>query len=101
MGNLFELMIDQPLLRKYNNPGNPTINIYIDDKSITNKLIDLGVVINVMTKEIFTTLGLHGLINTPTMLELADRSHVKPKGVLEDVLITVDSWRYPTDFLIL
>ena len=77
------------------------VTIYIDDKPVTNTLIDLGEDINVMDKDLFTTLGLHRLRYTPTMLELEDRSHVKPKGVLEDVEIIVDSWRYPIDFLIL
>lgn len=94
-------MTDQPLLTKYNDLGNPAITIYIDDQPITNTLIDLGATINIMTMDLFTTLGLHELRHTPTVLELADRSHVRPKEVLEDVVIIVASWRYPTDFLIL
>ena len=39
--------------------------------------------------------------HTPTVLELADRSHVKPEGMLEDIVITIASLRYPDDFLIL
>eukprot|EP00253_Pinus_taeda_P004780 PITA_04780 len=54
-----------------------------------------------MTKDLFTTLGLQGLRHTPTVLELADRSRVKPEGMLEDIVITIASWRYPTGFLIL
>lgn len=53
-----------------------------------------------MTKEVFTTLGLHGLRQTPTILELADRSRIKLEGMVEDIVITVDSWRYPIEFLI-
>lgn len=101
MGKLFEFMTDQPLLTKYNDLGNPMVTFYIDDQPITNTLIDLGAIINVMTKDLFTTLGLHGLKHTPTVLELAYRSHVKLEGVLEDIVITVASWRYPADFIIL
>lgn len=54
-----------------------------------------------MTKEIFTNLGFHGLRQTPIILELAGRYCVKLEGVLEDIFITVESWRYLTDFLIL
>jgi len=68
---------------------------------IPNTLIDLGATINVMTKEIFTILGLHGLRQTPIILELVGRYRVKPEGVLGDIFIIVESWRYPTDFLIL
>ena len=35
------------------------------------------------------------------MLELVDRSIVKPVGNLEDITISVDSWHYPVDFLVL
>jgi hypothetical protein len=41
------------------------------------------------------------LRDTPTVLQLADRSIVKPEGMLEDIIISIDSWEYPTDFLVL
>jgi len=68
----------QPRLTKYNDPGNPTLTVYINDQPITNTLIDLRATINAMKKDLFTTLGLHELRHTPTVLELVDRSHVKP-----------------------
>lgn len=101
MGKLSELMSAQPLLTKYNDRGNPTVIFYINDQPIANMLINLGAAINVMTNDLFTTLGLQGLRHTPTVLELTNRSRVKPKGVLEDIVITIASWRYPANFLIL
>ena len=50
MGKLSKLMIDQPLLTKYNDPGNTAVTVYIYGKPINNTLIDLGVDMNVMTK---------------------------------------------------
>lgn len=38
---------------------------------------------------------------TTTSLELADRSKVVPKGILEDIIVSLDSWEYPVYFLIL
>jgi len=35
------------------------------------------------------------------VLELTDRSTVKPVGKFEDITISVDSWHYPVDFLVL
>lgn len=35
------------------------------------------------------------------MLELADRSKVKPEGVLEDIFISLDSWEYPAHSYVL
>lgn len=100
-GKLSELMSAQPLLTKYNDRGNPTVTININDQPITKTLIDLRAAINVMTKDLFTTLGLHGLRHTPIVPELADGSCVKPEGVLEDIVITIAFWRYLADFLIL
>lgn len=69
MGKLSYLMTCQSLLTKYNDLGNPTLSIYIDETPIPNTLIDLGATINVINKEVFTILGLHGLRKTPTVLE--------------------------------
>lgn len=35
------------------------------------------------------------------MLELADGSKVKIERVLEDIVISLDSWEYPADFYVL
>ena len=36
-----------------------------------------------------------------TLLELADHSVIKPEGTLQDVMVSVDSWECPVDFLII
>lgn len=38
---------------------------------------------------------------TPTVLELVDRSKIKPEGILDDVVVALDSWEYSVDFLVL
>ncbi|XP_057830177.2 uncharacterized protein LOC131041190 [Cryptomeria japonica] len=35
------------------------------------------------------------------VLQLADQSTAKPEGVLENITITIDTWDYPIDFLVL
>ena len=35
------------------------------------------------------------------MLQLADWSRIKPKGVLDDEIVSLDSWEYPVDFFVL
>lgn len=47
-------------------------------------------------------LNLQGsLRKTTTILQLADYSTVTPGGIVEDVMVSIDSWEYPTDFLVL
>jgi hypothetical protein len=50
--------------------------------------VDLGVAINVTEKDTMLRLDLREvLIHTPTILHLADRSNINPKGVLEDTIV--------------
>lgn len=74
---------------------------FINNYPIKNTLIDLYATINVITMETLSHIGSFDLIPTPTMLELAYRSRVKPEGVLEDIVISLDSWEYPAEFYIL
>lgn len=55
-----------------------------------------------MTKEVMEKLQLQSLLwQTPTVLQMADRSTVQPEGILEDVIVSIDSWEYPADFMVL
>ena len=77
------------------------VAICINNFSIPNTLIDLGVAINVMTMETLRSLNIYNIILTPTILELTDRSKIKPEGVVHDVIVSIDSWEYPIYFIIL
>lgn len=101
MGRLLELLQAKTPLVKYEDLGNPTIIVQIDLVSNSNTLVDLGVAINIMTGETLKLLGLKNLQPTPTILELADRSTIRPEGILKDVVISIVSWEYPIDFLVL
>ena len=47
-------------------------------------------------------LNLQGILRkTTTILQLEDRSTVTPEGIVEDVMVTIDSWKYPPNFLVL
>ena len=88
-------------LAKYDDCGNPTVTVHIGHTQIPNVIVDLGEAINVMTIETVRKLGLTNLRPTPSVLELADRSTIKPEGILDDLIILVDSWEYLADFLVL
>ena len=38
---------------------------------------------------------------TPTVLELVDRFKIKMEGLLDEVIVSIDSWEYTTDFITL
>ena len=76
--------------------------IGINNTLIGNTLIDLGAAINIMTWHTMEMLQLGPLLRpTPTILELADRNPIKPIGAIDDLIVTVASWEYPVDFLII
>jgi hypothetical protein len=50
---------------------------------------------------VYQQLSLWELKLTSTVLQLADRSIKKPREIVEDVLIKVDKFYYPVDFIVL
>jgi hypothetical protein len=101
IGNLAGLMANTISMEKYVDPGIPRVTTIINNIPIPNTLIDLRAAINVMTIETMKTLQLTNFQFTPIVLELADRSKIIPEGILEDIIVSLDSWEYPVDFIIL
>ncbi|RVW22966.1 Retrovirus-related Pol polyprotein from transposon 297 [Vitis vinifera] len=60
-----------------------------------------GQVFNLLPYSIYKELGLGELKLTSITLSLADRSVKIPRGVIEDVLVQVDKFYYPVDFVVL
>ena len=88
-------------LDKYVDPGNPTVIVCIGKIQFFNVLVYLGASKNVMTIETLKQLGLANLRPAPTILEMDDRSTIKPEGVVDDVVVFVDSWEYLVEFVVL
>jgi hypothetical protein len=102
MGDLSALMTSKTPPVKYGDPGHPTVTVQVGKTIIPRVLVDLGAAINIMTLETLQLLQLQDKVReTPTILELADRSTIKPEGVIEDLSISVESWNYPVDFTVL
>ena len=86
---------------KYKDPGCPTILVNIGGLSVEKALLDLGASVNLFPYSMYKQLGLGELKPTSITLSLADRSIKIPKGTIEDVLIQVDRFYYPVDFVVL
>ena len=89
------------MLKKYLDLGSPIVKIHINGIEIPNSLIDLGEAINIIIKQKMEQLKLPNLQYTLMLLQLADRFVIKPYGVVEDVFVSLDSWEYLVDFMIL
>ena len=86
---------------KYKDPGAPTISVNIGGTCIDKALVDLGASVNLLPYSVYRQLGLGELKLTNITLSLADRSVKIPKGIVEDVLVKVDKFYYPVDFVVL
>ncbi|KAL4301745.1 hypothetical protein GQ457_10G007930 [Hibiscus cannabinus] len=86
---------------KKTDPGSFTINCLIGHNYPTKALCDPGASINLMPKSVFQKLGIKEAKPTTVMLQLADHSYVQPEGKIEDILVQVDKFIFPVDFLIL
>ena len=94
-------IIQSKTLVKYNDPGSPTISVNIGGTCIDKALLDLGASVNLLPYSMYKQLGLGELKPTNITLSLANRSVKIPKGIVEDVLVKVDKFYYPVDFVVL
>ena len=86
---------------KYKDTRCPTISRIIGDHGVEQALLDLGDSVNLIPYSIYLQLGLGDIKPTSMVLQLADRSIKRPKGMIEDVLVEIDKFYYLVDFLIL
>ena len=56
---------------------------------------------NLLPYSVYLQLGLGELKPTAIMLQLADRSMKRPRGIIEDALIKVDKFYFPVDFIVI
>ncbi|GKE56165.1 DNA-directed DNA polymerase, partial [Tanacetum coccineum] len=82
-------------------PWSFTIPYDIGQLHIDNALVDLGASISLMPYMMYKKLGLGEPKATRMSLELADRSIQYPIGIIENILIKVDKYVLPIDFVIL
>lgn len=81
--------------------GNFTLPCPIGGMDVGQTLCDLETSINLMPLSIFKKLGIGEVRPTTVMLQLVDRSIMHPKEKIEDVLVKVNKFIFPADFIIL
>ncbi|GJS18690.1 uncharacterized mitochondrial protein-like protein [Tanacetum coccineum] len=86
---------------KEKNLGSFTIPCYINNICFKKALADLGASLNVIPYSTFTNLGLGEMTPTKPIIELADRKIKCPKGIAENVLVGIDKFVFPVDFIVL
>ncbi|XP_062075447.1 uncharacterized protein LOC133779509 [Humulus lupulus] len=85
---------------KLKDTGSFNIPCSIEGSIETKALCDLGASVNLMALSIFRRLNLGEAQPTTVSLQMADRSINHPRGVIEDVLVKVGKFIFPTEFII-
>lgn len=93
-------IIQRTLPRKEPDPGRVTLPVMIGDNYIGNGLVDLGSSINLIPLSIIKRLGNIEMKPTRMTLQLTDKSITSPYGVAQDMLVKVDKFLFPVDFVV-
>ena len=86
---------------KYKDPGCPMISCTIGNYIMEHALLDLGASVNLIPFSVYQKLGLGELKPTSITLQLADHSVRESRGMVEDVLVKIEHFYYPVDFIVL
>ncbi|KAG9442126.1 hypothetical protein H6P81_017980 [Aristolochia fimbriata] len=86
---------------KLKDPGSFTTPCEISSNKFANALWDLGASVNLMPLSLCRYLKLGEPQETRITLQFADRSTKIPEGVMEDVLVKIQDFIYPHDFVVL
>ncbi|XP_047256158.1 uncharacterized protein LOC124888917 [Capsicum annuum] len=97
----YSVILQNKLPQKLGDPGSFTIPCTLGGAHFEKALCDSGASINLMPFSIFKKLELGKINDTGVSLQLADQSTKKPKGIIEDVLVRVDKFAFPVDFIVL
>ncbi|KAK5835643.1 hypothetical protein PVK06_011337 [Gossypium arboreum] len=94
-------ILQNKLPTELKDPGSFTIPCLIGSLNVEKALADLGASINLMPYKMFKQLGLGVPTPTRMSIQLANRSVKYPRGIIEDVLVKLDKFIFPIDFVVL
>ncbi|XP_058784443.1 uncharacterized protein LOC131659248 [Vicia villosa] len=94
-------LVQGKLPPKLNDPGSFTVPCNIGEIFCGKALRDLGASIILMPLSTFKKLGIGAARPTTITLPLADISICYPHRKIEDVLVRVDKFMFPADFIIM
>nr|KYP45027.1 hypothetical protein KK1_033488 [Cajanus cajan] len=94
-------IIQKSLPQKSRDPGSFTLPVSIGNLSVGKALLDLGASINLMPLSMLKKIGEVEVRPTRMTLQLADRSIKIPHGIVEDMIVKVDKFMFPVDFVVM
>jgi len=94
-------IIQWRLPKKEQDPGRVTLPVATGTNNVGKAPVDLGSSINLMPLSVAKRVGELCIKRTRMTLQLADKSLAKPLGMAEDVLVKVDKFVFPADFVVM
>ncbi|GAU34191.1 hypothetical protein TSUD_162920 [Trifolium subterraneum] len=94
-------IIQRTLPQKEKDPGRVTLPVTIGNVNVGKALIDLGSSINLIPLSVIERIGGLDITRTRMTLQLADKTVTRPSGIAEDVLVKVDKFMFPIDFVVM
>nr|GEW84468.1 hypothetical protein [Tanacetum cinerariifolium] len=89
-----------PLPPKEKDPGCFIVSCSIGNLIVRNALADLGESVSIMPLSMFKRSGVGKLKPINMNVEMADRTKSIPKGIEENLLVKIDKFIFPVDFVI-
>ncbi|XP_057760555.1 uncharacterized protein LOC130980931 [Arachis stenosperma] len=94
-------IIQKKLPQKLKDLGSFPLPCVIGDMNIKKALCDLGASINLMSLAMMKGMRIEEAKPTRMALQLADRTFKFPHGVVENLLVKVEKFIFPADFIVL
>ncbi|XP_027368236.1 uncharacterized protein LOC113874210 [Abrus precatorius] len=94
-------ILQRKLPQKLKDLGSFNISCTIGNCTVGKALCDLGACINLMSLAMMKRLGIEEVKPISITLQLADRSYTYPYGVVENLLVKIDKFIFPANFVIL
>ncbi|KAK1432034.1 hypothetical protein QVD17_08920 [Tagetes erecta] len=86
---------------KLQDPGTPLISIQVGDFKMSRALLDLGASVSILPGSLYDQYDFGPLRQADTTVVLADLTLKLPRGIVRDVIVKVEEFYYPVDFLVL
>ncbi|XP_052627126.1 uncharacterized protein LOC128133656 [Lactuca sativa] len=100
LAEVAEIILSE-LPKEKGDPGSIIIMCQFGNALVAQALTDSGASINLMPFSFFKKLNLPEPRSVNMKIHLADKTAIYPRGVCEDLLIKVDKFIFPVDFVVL
>ncbi|GJW89389.1 hypothetical protein Tco_0164729 [Tanacetum coccineum] len=101
MNPMCSALLQNHLPLKEQDPGSFILPCSIRKLDFNNALADLGASISGMPLSMYKHLGIRKLEPINMVIEMADNTKCTPKGIVENLLIKINKFSFPVDFVIL